>query len=88
MPTEIFTLIQPQLSNNQAQLNNSHVQESQSQPGLFAQFESLLNGLTINKDELINPEIMQSEQVIQQKISFKNNDSFSQDIINKKRVRN
>ena len=80
MSTEIFTLIQTQANNNQAQLNNNHVQESQAQPGLF---ESLINGLTI-KNELINidSEIMNSQQVMPQNFSFKNNDSFPESIIN------
>ena len=79
MSSEIFTLIQPQLNNNQAQLNNNHVQDSQSQPGLF---ESLINGLTIKNELNIDSEFMKVEQVIQQKISFKSNDSFPQAVIN------
>ena len=79
MSSEIFTLIQPQLNNNQAQLNNNHVQDSQSQPGLF---ESLINGLTIKNELNIDSEFMNVEQVIQQKISFKSNDSFPQAVIN------
>lgn len=80
MSTEIFTLIQTQANNNQAQLNNNHVQESQAQPGLF---ESLINGLTLENELInINAQITNSQQVMPQNFPFKNNDSFPESIIN------
>ena len=75
MSTEIFTLIQPNINANAAQINNSQNNNSQAQPGLF---ESMINNLT-DTQEIINPE--QLLQVRENLMTFKSNNSFSQSVI-------
>ncbi|MBQ7577897.1 MAG: flagellar hook-length control protein FliK [Synergistaceae bacterium] len=75
MSTEIFTLIQPNINAQAAQINNPQNNNSQAQPGLF---ESLINNLT-GTQEIINPE--QIMQVRENLMTFKNNSSFPQSVI-------